>query len=163
LSIYLYFLVSTGDEAFAQLALTYAMIAMGLILVIFVEPPSEFWVGGDDLAGDWRPTLLALGLFVAFFAGLQTPLLRDFYGMSALRQPSDYLVIVGVAVIWTFVLRFVWRAHLFERYLGLDLSSSIRGQLRQSRFESTAEGETEASSAPRAPRSGSISSRAVRR
>jgi cation-transporting ATPase E len=124
LSIYLYFLVSTGDEAYAQLALAYAMIGMGLILVIFVEPPSEFWAGGDDLAGDWRPTLLVLGLFVSFFAGLQIPTLRDFYGMSALRQPSDYVVIVGIAVIWTLVLRFAWRARLFERYLGIDLSSS---------------------------------------
>jgi cation-transporting ATPase E len=158
LAIYLYFLVSTSDEAYAQQALTYAMIGMGLILVIFVEPPSEFWAGGDDLAGDWRPTVLALGLFVAFFAGLQIPALRDFYGMSALRQPSDYLVIVGIAVIWTFVLRFVWRAHLFERYLGLDLSSPIRGQLRQSHLGSTAEGETAASSTPRAPRSGGMSS-----
>jgi cation-transporting ATPase E len=124
LAIYLYFLVSTGDEAYAQLALTYAMIGMGLILVIFVEPPSEFWAGGDTLAGDWRPTLLALGLFVAFFAGLQIPLLRDFYGLSALRQPLDYVVIVGIALLWTFVLRFVWRARFFERYLGIDLSST---------------------------------------
>jgi cation-transporting ATPase E len=123
LAIYLYFLVSTGDDAYSQLALTYAMIGMGLILVVFVEPPSEFWAGGDDLAGDWRPTLLALGLFVAFFAGLQFPFLRDFYGMSALRQPLDYGIIVGVAAIWTVVLRFVWRAHLFERYLGIDLSN----------------------------------------
>jgi cation-transporting ATPase E len=129
LAIYLYFLVSTGDEAYAQQVLTYAMIGMGLILVIFVEPPAEFWVGGDDLAGDWRPTLLALGLFVAFFAGLQIPLLRDFYGMSALRQPLDYVLIIGIAVVWTFVLRFVWRARLFERYLGADLSSSHQARI----------------------------------
>jgi cation-transporting ATPase E len=124
LLVYLYFLVSTADEAYAQLGLTYAMIGMGLILVVFVEPPSEFWAGGDDLAGDWRPTLLALGLFVAFFAGLQIPLLRDFYGMSELREPLDYVVIVGITVVWTLTLRFVWRARLFERYLGIDLSSS---------------------------------------
>jgi len=123
LFIYLYFLVTTGDEAYAQLTLTYALIGMGLILVIFVEPPCEFWVGGDDLAGDWRPTLLALGLFVFFFTGLQFPPLRKFYGFSDLHQPLDYVAIIGTTVIWTFVLRFVWRAHLVERYLGVDLSS----------------------------------------
>ncbi len=123
LVIYLYFLVTTGDEAYAQLALTYAMIGMGLILVIFVEPPSEFWAGGDDLAGDWRPTLLALVLFVVFFAGLEIPVLRDFYGLSALHQPLDYVVLAAVTLVWTLVLRFVWRARLFERYLGIDLSN----------------------------------------
>jgi cation-transporting ATPase E len=123
LANYLYFLVSTGDEAYAQLTLTYAMIGMGLILVIFVEPPSEFWAGGDDLAGDWRPTLLALVLFIAFFAGLEIPFLREFYGLSALRQPLDYVVLAAVTVVWTLVLRFVWCARLFERYLGIDLSN----------------------------------------
>lgn len=93
---------------------------MGLILVVFVEPPCGFWAGGDDLAGDWRPTLLALGLFVSFFAGLQIPQVREFYGMSALHQPFDYVVIIATTVIWTFVLRFVWRARLLERYLGVD-------------------------------------------
>jgi cation-transporting ATPase E len=95
-----------------------------LILVIFVEPPSEFWTGGDELAGDWRPTLLALGLFVFFFVGLQIPLIREFYGLPTLQQPLDYAVIFATTVIWTFFLRFVWRARLFERYLGIDLSNS---------------------------------------
>jgi cation-transporting ATPase E len=124
LLIYLYFLVATGDEAYAQLAMTYAVIGMGLILVIFVEPPSEFWAGGDELAGDWRPTLLALGLFVFFFAGLQFPPLRNFYGLTALHQPLDYALIIGTVIVWAVFLRFVWRARLFERYLGVDLSRS---------------------------------------
>jgi cation-transporting ATPase E len=124
LAVYLYFVVTTHDEAYAQLALTYAMIGMGLILVIFVEPPTDFWAGGDALAGDWRPTLLALGLFVLFFAGLQIPFLRDFYGLAGLRQPADYLIIIGVAIIWTFLLRFIWRGRLFERYLGIDLDNA---------------------------------------
>jgi len=124
LFVYLYFIVTTGSEPYAQLALTYTVIGMGLILVIFVEPPCEFWAGGDDLAGDWRPTLLALGLFVFFFAGLQIPPVQEFYGMTALHQPLDYGVIIATVIIWTFVLRFVWRARLIERYLGVDLSSS---------------------------------------
>lgn len=119
LLLYLYFFASTNDATYAQLASTYATIGMELILVIFVEPPCEFWAGGDDLAGDWRPTLLALGLFVFFFAGLQYLPLREFYGMSALRQPLDYVVILATTAIWTFVLRFVWRARLLERYLGI--------------------------------------------
>jgi cation-transporting ATPase E len=123
LTVYLYFVVTVHDEAYAQLALTYAMIGMGLILVIFVEPPTDFWAGGDALAGDWRPTLLALGLFVLFFAGLQVPFLRDFYGLAELHQPADYLVIIGVTFVWTFLLRFIWRARLFERYLGIELDS----------------------------------------
>lgn len=78
----------------------------------------------DDLAGDWRPTLLALGLFVFFFAGLQYLPLRKFYGLSALRQPLDYVVILATTAIWTFFLRFVWRARLLERYLDWILQIS---------------------------------------
>lgn len=118
--IHLYFFASTSDAAYAQLASTYATIGMGLILVIFVEPPSEFWAGGDDVAGDWRPTLLALGLFAYFCTGLQLGPLREFYGMTPLRQPLDYVVIIATTGTWTLVLRFVWRARLLERYLDVE-------------------------------------------
>ena len=29
-------------------------------------------------------------------------------------------IIMGVGVIWFFIMRTVWRARLFERFLGLD-------------------------------------------
>jgi cation-transporting ATPase E len=121
LAVYLIFLVITDDREYAQLTLTYAMLAMGLILIVFVEPPTKFWVGGYELSGDWRPTLLAFGLLFVFLIALTAPITRDFLGLTSLHQPQDYLIIVAVTVIWVLVLRFTWRAHLVDRYLNNKL------------------------------------------
>ena len=121
MAVYLYFIYTTRDWAYTQLALTYASIVMGLILVIFVQPPTRFWTGGDRLANDWRPTLLAIGLFVVLVLSPMIPVLDDFFGLEPLRSMQDILVIAGLTLIWMFVLRFTWKRHLLDRYLDLDL------------------------------------------
>jgi cation-transporting ATPase E len=124
LAVYIYFLETTRDMLYAQHALTHTVVVCGIILIIFVEPPTQWWVGGDNLSGDWRPTLLALGMFVVYAAFLFVPPLRDFYGLAPLQQAADYLAVVVVVIIWIFVLRYLWRARLFERYFDVDLSKA---------------------------------------
>jgi cation-transporting ATPase E len=119
LAIYLIFLLMTNDREYARLTLTYTMIVMGLILIVFVEPPTEAWVGGDELSGDWRPTLLALGLFLLFLIAFNLPVVGDFYGLIPLRQSLDYLIIAGTIVSWVLMLRYTWRVNLIDRYLNL--------------------------------------------
>jgi len=34
------------NTPYSQLAITYGLILMGLLLVVFVQPPTRFWVGG---------------------------------------------------------------------------------------------------------------------
>ncbi len=121
-AVYLFYLIKTGDESYAQTALTYITIICGILLVVFVEPPTKWWAGGDILSGDWRPTALAIGLLVLFGIFLVTPPLREFYGLSLLRRPDHYIVIALATIAWLFILRFVWRAKLVERYLNVDLS-----------------------------------------
>jgi cation-transporting ATPase E len=121
LAVYLYFLLTTQDIVYAQHTLTYAMMAMGLLLVVFAEPPTKAWVGGDELSGDWRPTWLAIGLLLAFVAFVAIPPLRSVYGLALLRQPSDYVLIAVGVILWAFALRYTWRARLLERYLHVDL------------------------------------------
>jgi len=121
IGIYLFFLLRTGDLFYAQTMLTYTVITCGILLLIFVEPPTNWWVGGDSLSGDWRPTIVAIGLIVLFALFLLLPFLRDFYGLIVLRSWAHYLVIALAAAIWVFSVRFVWRANLVERYLNLDL------------------------------------------
>ena len=120
--IYLVFIETTGDWPYTQLALTYATIATGLLLVVFVQPPSEFWVGGDALSGDWRPTLLAVGLFVVLLASPFVPILNSFFGLQPLRSPVDGAIIAGVVLIWIGALRLTWRHRLIDRYLNVNLS-----------------------------------------
>lgn len=122
IAMYLYFIGVTRDWPYTQLALTYASIAMGLFLVIFVQPPTEFWSGGDRLAGDWRPTLLAGGLFIVLMASPYIPILRNFFGLDPMRSFMDAMVIIGVTLVWLFVLRLVWKHHLIDRYFDVHLA-----------------------------------------
>jgi len=120
LVVYLYFLMTTFDFVYAQHTLTYALIVCGLLLIIFVEPPTKEFVGGDELTSDRRPTWLAIGLFLLFLASFVIPPLRDFWGLMPLRQYTDYVVIVVVVIFWAFALRYIWRARFLEKYLDVD-------------------------------------------
>lgn len=124
LTVYLIYLVRTGDMFFAQTMLTYTVIICGLLLIIFVEPPTKWWSGGDVLSGDWRPTILAIGLLFLFVVFLVVPFLRNFYGLILLDNPGNYLILAIAAAAWVFTVRFVWRANLVERYLNVDLGRS---------------------------------------
>jgi cation-transporting P-type ATPase E len=128
LGVYLYYfaagrtgldirLAAQGLER-AQSALTSFTVFCGLLLIPFAEPPTSFWVGGDVLSGDWRPTLLAAALAIAYVAVLAIAPLRGFFELSALAW-SDYVALAGLAVAWALGLRSLWRAHLFDRLLGL--------------------------------------------
>jgi len=119
--IYLLTLMMTDDMVYAQLSLTYVGITCGTLLLIFVEPPSKWWAGGDKLSGDWRPIYLALGLLIVFALFLLIPPLRNFYGLTLLRQPSHYLIIMVATISWVFFTRLLWRTRLVDRYLNLNL------------------------------------------
>jgi cation-transporting ATPase E len=127
LIVYLYYFVETGgNTVYAQQALTYAMVAMGLLLLVFVEPPTRVWAGGDTLAGDRRPTLLAVALFVGFAMLVAVPSLRGLYGMALLQTPTDYVSIALLTLAWALGLRYTWRARLVDRYLNINLEEGSR-------------------------------------
>lgn len=120
--VYVFYLVSSDDMDYAQMAMTYIVTICGTLLIIFVEPPVKWWAGGDKLSGDWRPTYLTIGLLLLFVIFIIVPPLRDFYGLSLLEKPSHYLVIVVAAIAWVFFLRQIWRSRLVDRYLNVKLS-----------------------------------------
>jgi cation-transporting ATPase E len=105
--------------AAAQTAVTTLGIICGLLLLVFVEPPSELFVGGDMLSGDWRPTYLAVALLAGYVGILAIPGLARSFDITPLAL-VDYLLIGIVAVVWAVVLRWVWRARLMERFLDLE-------------------------------------------
>jgi cation-transporting ATPase E len=119
LAVYLGYLATTGDEALARTALTTATIMCGLLLIPFVEPPTQWWVGGDLLSGDWRPSLLACGMLVLYGAIVALPPLREFFELTVLRW-WDYLLLAALAVVWALLMRFIWRARIFEKLFSLD-------------------------------------------
>ena len=121
LAVYLAFLGTTGNLEIARTAVTTVTVLCGLVLIPFVEPPTEWWVGGDVLSGDWRPTLLALGMLGLYGVIMTVPSLRAFFELTPLRG-FDYLLIGIVVAVGALFLRLIWRARLFERLLDLEVS-----------------------------------------
>ncbi len=109
LTVYLLVLDRTGDRAYTQLVLTYALVACGLLLVLFVRPPWRARVGAGTQAGDIRPTILVLVLWVLFVLVAFIPLAYELFGIEPLREPQHFAV-VGLAVLaMVFSLAFLLR------------------------------------------------------
>jgi cation-transporting ATPase E len=119
--IYLLTLSMTDDMVYAQMSLTYVAITCGTLLLIFVEPPTKWWARGDKLSGDLRPTILAIGLLIVFVSFLLFPPLRNFYGLTLLRQPSHYLIILLATISWVLLTRLLWLTRLIDSYLNVNL------------------------------------------
>ena len=117
--VYLVYLGVTNDVSVARTALTTASIFCGLLLLPFVEPPSEWWVAGDELSGDPRPSLLAFIMLALFALVMVVPTLRGFFELVPLGG-RDYLIIAGLAGLWALLQRALWRGLVFERLVGIE-------------------------------------------
>jgi cation-transporting ATPase E len=92
----------------------------GLLLVMFVEPPSRFWAGRDEPSGDRRPTWLAIVLLLGLLAIVVVSPLSGIFDLRPVK-PLDVLVIAAAAAVWVFLVRWTWRRSLLEHFLGIDL------------------------------------------
>ena len=92
LIVYLVFLYQTRSEDYAQLAVTFALLAAGWLRILFVQPPTPFWVGGDELAGDKRVIWLVIGCALIFLAILSVPLFQSWMRITWLQSWTDYLI-----------------------------------------------------------------------
>jgi magnesium-transporting ATPase (P-type) len=124
----------TGSELInIQLTVLHAMILMGLILVVFVQPPTQWWVGGAQLSGRWWPTILVVAEFVLFQLIVQIPLVQELLKIGPLEKTLDYVIVFGIAIVWLFTLRTIWRRRLINRGV-VAVSRWLAGdQNRQSR------------------------------
>jgi cation-transporting ATPase E len=104
--------------AAGQTSLTAFLVATGLLLVVFVEPPTRWWVGGDAYSGDRRPTILAACLGLVFVGIMVVPTLRGVFALQVLPAANIALVLAA-AFVWLFLVRWVWRKKLLERFFGV--------------------------------------------
>jgi cation-transporting ATPase E len=121
LAVYLSYLAFDGDVEVARTALTTISVFCGLLLIPFVEPPTPALVGGDELSGDWRPSLLAVGMLGLYALTIAVPAVRGFFELVPLGG-VDYLLLGLLAALWAVGLRLVWRWHLLERLLASPVS-----------------------------------------
>ncbi len=103
----------------AQTTLTTFALFCGIALLLFVEPPARFWVGGNELRGDKRISYLALAMCIVSVPLISLSPLRSLFNLTLLDSP-DYLVIAVYVVIWIFLVRWVWRGHILERFLAVE-------------------------------------------
>ena len=141
LAIYLGYLVTTlwnrsaeGLEVVAlddallsvpRTALVTVLVVCELLLVPFLKPPARVWVAAEPRCGDWRYTLLA-GLLLLAFVGISAmPATREFFEL-ALLNPIDYVFLGLVSLLWCLTLRYLWRSRLLDRFLGISLQGEGR-------------------------------------
>lgn len=105
--------------AIARNALITFLIFCGLLLILFLKPPTRFWVGGASYSGDWRYALMALAMVGVFAVLLLVPGLRSTFDL-ALLKPRDYLILSFLAFLWALAVRYAWRYRWLERFLQTD-------------------------------------------
>jgi cation-transporting ATPase E len=116
LSVYEFFLTMTGNTMWAQAAVTTTMVACGLLIVLFAQPPSLAWVGGSSLNGDLRPAAMVVGLFGVYVLVLFVRPVRDFFEITTLPF-SGYVMIGFVVAGWAVIVRTLWRWALGRRVI----------------------------------------------
>jgi cation-transporting ATPase E len=108
LIVYEFFLATTDDVELARTALTLTATGCGLLLILFLEPPTPAWAAANPVSGDWRPTLLAVGLGALFIAFMSIGVFRDFYEL-VLPDAWGFAIIALVVMAWAFGLRAFWQ------------------------------------------------------
>jgi len=111
LLVYLHFLERTGSTPYAQLTLTYALVYMGLVLAVLVNPPWRSRRGDRDgsRSVDWRMVKLGLVLGIVALILPGIPAAQELFKLDWLQRPADYGVIAVAVVSWAVILNLVWR------------------------------------------------------
>jgi magnesium-transporting ATPase (P-type) len=115
-----YVLSQTGAGVIdAQHAVTLTIVAMGLMLFVYVQPPVRALVGGDAYSGNWLFTALAAVLFVLYLILTRIPLTQLLMRVGLPSDPRTYVIIGLVYLLWAVVLRAIWRILPLRRYAGI--------------------------------------------
>ena len=106
----------------AQGSLSIFVSWAAVLLILFLEPPSRFFLGWrKEVSPDKRPAALAAALFVVLLAVWSVDAIGYYFGV--LTKPEEVTAaILGAVAVWFFLIRAIWRANLLDRLLGLDRS-----------------------------------------
>ena len=107
----------------AKTSVTAFLIFVGVLVVVFVEPPIRLFAVIEPISPDWRPTYLAIGLTLAFGVVMVVPPFRNFFNLYPLSLRDVSLVLIGV-LAWAILVWIFWRWRFVERFLGTDTSGS---------------------------------------
>ncbi|HSO26997.1 MAG TPA: hypothetical protein VLS48_02940, partial [Anaerolineales bacterium] len=121
--------VGNAPLFYAQMAVTWALLATGWLRVLFLQPPTPFWVGGARLRADAR----VFGVLIFVITLLVILLIFPFLPFQAWLRLSwlpgglaDYLILGAAALLWAILVRFVWRQIWPDSLSRLNLSGLRR-------------------------------------
>ncbi len=114
-----------GEKELTELAYPQAMTALTLfacfsaiLLILLIAPPSKWWAGGAPVVrGDWRMVGIVVFLLACMVVILAVPLGRTLFEIEQLPV-WQYLLLFGLAVVWSLLCRLVWRSGILDRWLG---------------------------------------------
>lgn len=113
--------ISAADYTLPRTALVTVLVFCHLLLLPFLKPPTQFFVGGGEpVCKDWRYSISAIALAGLTLITLVNPVLRDFYELATLSG-ADIAFLLAVALEWGLILRVLWRSRFFDRFLGIYL------------------------------------------
>jgi cation-transporting P-type ATPase E len=114
------------DEA-AKTAVTAFLIYVGVLVLLYVEPPTRWLAVIEPLSPDRRPTYLAATLAIAFVIVMLVPPARTFFNLAPMSLRDAGIVLGGVAA-WAVLVWISWRWRFVERFLGMErLTAVVRG------------------------------------
>ena len=102
----------------AQTALVTFFVITGVLLMLFAEPPIQWFAGGSPYRGSWLVVGAAAALIAGYAVVMLVPALREFFELVPL-PPLFYAIIAGATALWVVLQRWVYRRHLLERFLDL--------------------------------------------
>lgn len=111
----------TTPAAAAQMArssVTSFLVYVGIVVLVFVQPPHRFLAVIERVTPDRRPAWLAIGLAVAYTVVLLVRPAREFFALSGLTIRDSVIVMFGV-LAWTALAWIFWRYRVMERFLGV--------------------------------------------
>ncbi len=105
--VYLLFLDRSGEIGYAQLGVTYTLVACGLLLVVFIKPPRRTSWSSSAQVGAWWPVIMAVVLLALFVGVSAIPLAQKLLHLGLLEEPTDYFIVAIAVLAWALTLRFV--------------------------------------------------------
>ncbi len=115
-------------ENLARTAVTAFLVCVGLLLLVFVEPPIRQLAVIEPISPDLRPTWLAAILAISFLVVMSVPPFRLFFNLHPLGLREVLIVLVALAA-WTALVWVAWRGRFVDRFLGIAPPTLARGQV----------------------------------
>lgn len=126
--VYISFLRATSDVLHARTVVITVAVLTGLLLILFTEPPTAAWAGGDRLNGDRRISILVLVLTVLFLGILLSDEGQNIFDLAPLSA-AELVTIALLVAAWGQAILATWRHRLALRVLGIPSRPDADGSM----------------------------------